>query len=635
MLCNRCLALSLLASLTAAFLPCGAAAQESPPVAGASMAAELAGLWGTTKRFGPDARGPLILQRAGRQWTADFMGRTIAVREQDGVLTFSLPDGQGSFRARIQADGGLRNGQWFQPPSPVTPPFGTDISFTGIGAGRWQGEVQPVDAAFTLYLQAEARPDGTVAAFIRNPDRNIGLNLGVERLERDGTAVRLIGRRPGRTTLEPVMSGTYEQDSRVLRLYLPERGGSYDFRRESDASHFYPRGRNPGTYRYRPPLARDDGWAVGTLGDASIDQAGIEQFVQMLLDMPMDSVNAPEVHGILIARGGKLVLEEYFHGYHRDRLHDTRSASKSLTATLVGAAMQARLPVALSDPVYRVMNGGRFPDGLAPPKRSMQLRHLLNMTSGIHCDDGDPQSPGQEDRMLDQTEEPDYYRYYMAMPMDRQPGERAIYCSGDPNLAIGVLHRATGQHPMDLFDRLLGKPLQIERHGWYLSPALQPYGGGSVQILPRDFMKMGQVMLDGGTWKGKRILPRGFVDQAASGVCPLNKVTYGNLWWSTDFPYRNGKVKIHWAGGNGGQGVIVIPDLDLVIGTFGGSYASRVGLVIQQVYAARFILPAVGRPGEPAPAYVPAEYELIYGRERPAPPCPDLLAPVATPRPRP
>ena len=60
----------------------------------------------------------------------------------------------------------------------------------------------------------------------------------------------------------------------------------------------------------------------------------------MIVDMPIESVHTPEIQGILIARHGKLVLEEYFHGEHRDKLHATRSAAKSLTATLIGAAIE-------------------------------------------------------------------------------------------------------------------------------------------------------------------------------------------------------------------------------------------------------------------------------------------------------
>lgn len=614
------LALGLIGAPT---VPPAAAMQTADP------ASELVGLWRATRRFGPDERGILTIERTPTGWTADFLGRRFAVQEQNRVLSFAMPASRGSFRAALSADGRLLRGQWFQPRSLTAPAFGTNITFHAHGSGRWRGEVRPWDDQFTLYLMVEQRPDRTIGAFIRNPERNIGLNLGVERLERDGNAVRLIGRPFGRGEPAIAMRGTYEPAQRVLRLYFPQRGGSYDFRREGNESEFWPRGRNPGRYVYRPPLARADGWRVGTLAQANIDQRGIEAFVQMILDTPMDSVNAPQVHGILIARHGRLVLEEYFHGYHRDRPHDTRSAAKSVTATLIGAATQAGLPVRLDDPVYRIMNGGRFPDGLEPGRRAMTLEHLLTMTSGIHCDDSNPDAPGNEERMLDQDEEPDYWRYYLAQPMDRAPGERAIYCSGDPNLAIGVLSHATGEHAMDLFDRLLGEPLGITDHAWFLSPSLQPYGGGSVQMRPRDFMKIGQMMLNGGTWNGRRILSQAFVDRATGTLCPLNRVGYGYLWWTTQFPYNGRQVYVYWAGGNGGQGVLVIPELDLVIAVFGGSYSSRVGLEIQQAYAARHILPAVReRGGQSGDAPLSQSYDVIYGLQRPAPPCPALPRPL-------
>jgi CubicO group peptidase (beta-lactamase class C family) len=609
-----CAALALLA--LSASIP----AADTTPAAGS--AAELAGLWRAKQRFGPDERGTLIIERTSTGWIADFLGRRIAVRHQDGILDFALPAGRGSFRARLTGNGGLSGGQWFQPPSQVAAAYGTNIVFHPDGQRRWRGQVRPWDDHFTLYLMVERRTDGTIAAFIRNPERSIGRDLGVEQLERKGDEVRLIGRRSGRGEPGVAMSGSYDRERDVLRLYLPDRGVSFDFHREDDNSDFWPRGRQPGRYAYQPPVQSDDGWPVGTLDQANMDRRGIESFIQWILDTPMDSANAPEVRGILVARHGRLVVEEYFHGYDRDQLFDTRSAAKSLTATLIGAALHSGLPVKLNDAVYRVMNGGEFPAGLEPRKRAMTLEHVLTMTSGIHCDDGNPNSPGREDRILDQTDEPDSWRFYLSMPMDREPGERAIYCSGDSNLAIGVLTHATGEHAMDLFDRLLGKPLGIPRHAWFLTRSLQPYGGGSVQMRSRDFMKMGQLMLNGGTWNGKRVLSQAYARRASATLCPLNRIGYGYQWWNTRFPFKDRQVYGYWAGGNGGQGVLVVPELDLVIATFGGSYNTRVGLEIQQGYPARYIIPAVREAGDnPGASTAPKEYEVIYGLQRPAPLC--------------
>ena len=91
----------------------------------------------------------------------------------------------------------------------------------------------------------------------------------------------------------------------------------------------------------------------------------------MIVDMPIESVHTPEIQGILVARQGKLVLEEYFHGEHRDKLHETRSAAKSLTTTLIGAAIESGMPVTLSTPVYATMFAGMLPDGTEQRKRAM------------------------------------------------------------------------------------------------------------------------------------------------------------------------------------------------------------------------------------------------------------------------
>ncbi len=330
----------------------------------------------------------------------------------------------------------------------------------------------------------------------------------------------------------------------------------------------------------------------------------------------MESVDSPEIHGILIARHGKLVLEEYFHGEHRDKLHETRSAAKSLTATVVGAAIQAGAPFDLSTPVYQVMNGGGFPADLEPQKRAMTLEHLLTTSSGYFCDDTDPEAPGNENTMLEQTEEPDYYVYTLKVPMAAPPGEKAVYCSANPNLALGVVGHATGETPLYTFDRLLGAPMKITRYGWPLDPAGQPYGGGSVQFLPRDFMKLGQLMLDGGTWQGRRILGRDFVARASAPLYHLRNIYYGYLWWGIDYPYKDRTVHAFFAGGAGGQGVMVIPELDLVIATYAGNYSSKGAINTQQNLIPRYILPAVREAGDDkgAPVIFREDYATPYGR---------------------
>jgi CubicO group peptidase (beta-lactamase class C family) len=214
---------------------------------------------------------------------------------------------------------------------------------------------------------------------------------------------------------------------------------------------FYRRGRPSGSYSYSPPPALGDGWETGTLAAVGLSQDTITNFMRAMVNLPMDSLKSQQVHAVLIARHGKLVLEEYFHGEDRGHAHDTRSAAKSITSTLAGAAIHAKRGVTLASPVYAIMNGGRFPDTIEPRKRRITLEHLLSMSSGIDCDDGDDKSPGNESAVIDQSDEPDYYRLILRLGTIREPGEKSVYCSINPHLAGGVLKNASGSSLPDLF----------------------------------------------------------------------------------------------------------------------------------------------------------------------------------------
>lgn len=557
--------------------------------------AELVGLWKAKQRFGADTRGPLLITRTAAGYSADMIGLTVPVVMKDGELLFELPNHDGAFRGRPQANGTIR-GFWMTGPLGATG-TATPVVLMQTVAGQWQGDVAPPDNVVSFYLLVTRRPDGTLAALLRNIERDYGALLGVRGLVRNGDQVSLIGRRGAQTRDTTIVTGGFDSVRQVLTLVFPARGGSFDFERETDElSPFYPRGRTPARYTYRVPPALADGWPVASVDDVGMERAAVERFVQHVIDMSMDSINAPQVHSLLIVRHGKLVLEEYFHGEHRDRPHNTRSASKSVSATIIGAAMQAGAPIRLFTPVYAVMNGGTLPDNLEPRKRAMTLEHLMTMSSGFFCDDNNDAAPGREDGMWEQTEVPDFYTFALALPMAMAPGEQAIYCSINPNLALGMVGRAAHENPMYLFDRLVARPLGIERYIWPLDRARNPYGGGGMGLRTRDFIKFGQLMLNRGTWQGTRILSEEFAARAATPLMKINQRGYGLLWWPEEKTYRDRVVQEFAALGAGGQIVMVFPEFDMVVATTGGSYSSRGWRFVGGELMSSFILPAIRVP---------------------------------------
>jgi len=565
----------------------------------ASSPSSLAGVWEATRNFGPELKGTLTLARNQGFWTAEIAGQRVSATLEHNTLEASFGP-RGEFRGGLSSDEHLIRGHWTQPPTVNTGlRFASPVTLKSEGKATWRGDVVPLEDEFTMYLVVTPGEGGHENAFLQNPDRNLGVFLEVEHIERDGDTVKLIGRTRGNNAERVLAQGAYHQGDDPgqdqFSIFFPRLGATFDFSRAADASFFYARGEHPAPYHYVPPPAEDDGWPTGTLAEAHIAEGPIKNFIETVIDPPAQSVHDPYIHGMLIARHGKLVFEDYFHGFYRDKPHDTRSASKSLTATLTGSLIEHGAKLSISTPVYKTIYGKNLPENLDPRKRQMTVEHLLMMTSGFYCDDRDPAAPGNEDVMQDQSADPDWYHYTLNVPMAFNPGDKPIYCSANPNLLGDVLSHATGKPLTELFQQRIASPLQVNHYYLNLSPTGEPYMGGGIYWLPRDFMKLGQVMLNGGTWNGQRIVSAEWARRSTSALENLRKLQYGYLWWSITYPYRGKTVRAFFAGGNGGQIVMGIPDLDLLVAFYAGNYSDPVLYKIQEDFVPQYILPAVDR----------------------------------------
>jgi CubicO group peptidase (beta-lactamase class C family) len=543
---------------------------------------DLSGLWAAKLHFDPAVPTPVILLKTGSNWYADVGGQRLSVQTNGRSISFALPDDKGHFRGTL----GDREvaGHWF---SGRDANYASPLILTRDGPYKWRGETSPLGMTSTYYLPLTRRADGTYATYLRNPERNQGQFLPVSTARVNGDVIELIGHR-GQQPDAVTASGRY--DDGIIRMVI--NGNSFDFTRDDDsASAFYPRGSHAPRYQYSEPLDMHDGWPVAKPEDVGISRSGIEKFVQMLSDMSMDSINTPQVHSFLLARHGKLVVEEYFHGYDRYTPHDLRSASKSWMSVLIGAAIQAGVPIKPSTPVYQTMLGS-IPSDLDPRKRAMTLAHLMSMTAGYNC--GPDDAPGNEDVMQEQTKEPDWIRYTLNVPMITAPGDTIVYCSIEANLAGGMLQKIAKEPLPEIFYRLIAKPLQMRDYQLFLTPTGDVYGGGGHRFTSRDFLKLAQLMLNEGTWKGRRIMSREWTLKSGLAMRNLSKQQqWGWLWNSVEFPYEGHTVRGIFAGGNGGQVFMAIPALDVVIAFTGGNYAQAATYTSQREFIPRYVLPAI------------------------------------------
>ncbi len=553
----------------------GAAARVSAPQADESGA--LIGIWGSENVFGPQVRGELTLDASRQEWRAKISGFDVPVHRDKDAITFSLAKNAGEFRGQVSTDGKTITGDWIQPTGIViNNRYATPVHFTQARPAIWIGQVVPLDDRISFYVSIQRAPDSSLTAFIRNPEFNFFRRRSY-RVVVGGAKVTLINIQNSNDTIH----GTFDPKSDLLSLSAMDDHPPLQFtrRRSGDAPGFFPRAPESASYSYRKPDVTDDGWRTATLAEVGLDAAPITELIQKITTANLQD-NPVNIHSLVIARHGKLVLEEYFYGQTREQTHDTRSASKTYGPVLAGIARDLGARIGPETQVYPLFPQYKPFAHWDDRKNNLTLRDLMTMTSGLACDDNDDHSPGQEDKMQEQRGQTDWYKYTLDLPLVHDPGgDKAIYCSAGMNLVGGVVRNTTGVWLPELFDEHLARPLQFHTYHMNLTPTGEAYMGGGVSIRPRDEIKLGQLYLSGGVWNGRRVVSSEWVAESTtphSTFVPMMDIDldhqYGYGWHINPLKTPGRTYRSFSAGGNGGQIVMVIPELDMVIGFNGGSY---------------------------------------------------------------
>lgn len=185
-----------------------------------------------------------------------------------------------------------------------------------------------------------------------------------------------------------------------------------------------------------------------------------------------------QIRSVLLQVDGQVVYEGYFNGADAQTLHDVRSASKSVTALLVGAAIgDGRLP-GVRAKVYDYFPAFVAHHDVDPRLRGTTVEDLLAMSTLWECDDENPFSAGHEERMYVGERWLDFalalpvkgFAPWMARPEDSPHGRAFAYCTANSFVLGAVLERATGQPLADYAAHALERPLGITHSQWNRSP---------------------------------------------------------------------------------------------------------------------------------------------------------------------
>jgi len=140
----------------------------------------------------------------------------------------------------------------------------------------------------------------------------------------------------------------------------------------------------------------------------------------------------------------------------------------------------------------------------------------------------------------------------------------------------GVLKRVAGQGADEFAQERLFSPLGIGRAQWVYSPLGLPMTGGGLRLRSRDLLKLAQLYLNGGAWNGTRVVSEAWVKESMRPHARIDdKTEYGYLLWLRSFGPKGKEHPVAFMGGNGGNKVAIVPDLDLVAVLTSTNYSAK------------------------------------------------------------
>jgi CubicO group peptidase (beta-lactamase class C family) len=262
---------------------------------------------------------------------------------------------------------------------------------------------------------------------------------------------------------------------------------------------------------------------------------------------------------VLVIKNDSVLFEKYWQGYSDSSLSGSFSMAKSITSLLTGCALKEGLIKSLEEPV-----GNYLPEFKEGEKAKVRIIDLLTMSSGSDWDESYSNPLAATTEIYYGS---DVYKTATSVKIVKQPGTEYRYKSGDTQLLGLVLEKAIGKSLSAYAAEKLWKPLGAEHAALW---STDREGGHEKAYCcfntnARDFARIGQLMIDSGSWKGNEIITRDYFAKSVSPCMLPDEYGsacdyYGYQWWLA--PRRGG---VFYAQGILGQWIVVMPQKKMVI----------------------------------------------------------------------
>ena len=303
------------------------------------------------------------------------------------------------------------------------------------------------------------------------------------------------------------------------------------------------------------PLKEDGWWRISTPAEQGLDPKIVAKAYR-------EAGNIKTIYSLLIVKNGYLVAEKYFNGKQVDETNNVASVTKSYISALVGIALAEGYIPSLDQKMMDYFPEYASP-GLDQEKYKITIRQLLQMRAGYSYD-------STTAYYSDLSSSGDYMRFVVVQhPLINPPGSEWNYSSASAHILSGILTKAVGMSLVKFATQYLFDPLDINNRSWERDPQGYYMGGGDMAYTSRDMAKFGYLYLNHGVFGGEQLIPPEWIEESLraysstsyGNLGTFKRIKYGYLWWSADA----GKYKINFAWGHGGQFIVIVPKLNMVV----------------------------------------------------------------------
>jgi len=269
-----------------------------------------------------------------------------------------------------------------------------------------------------------------------------------------------------------------------------------------------------------------------------------ESVLNQLSNMIMSD---PATQALIVSHKGNIILEQYGNGYSKTDFVTSQSIAKAFYAVLFGVAIEKGLLDDLDQPISNYL-----PEWKNDKRGEITIRNLLEMKSGLYRSES-----WNEEMFLSRNN----LDFALSVELVKEPGEIFEYNNVNTALLGPVIEKIYNASPHEVLKKEILNPLEITEYGLWKDHSLNDITFHGIDLAPLDFIKFGQLYAQKGSWEGKQLVNKAFMEQSMQPISEGPGELYG---MHTSIRKMSENKRLLVKEGFNGQYLFVIPEENLV-----------------------------------------------------------------------